>query len=126
MLHRREGCTCNTGAIPVGLWLRTGSQGPDLLVDVRGSLCRRLAEVQLQTNNLGPRCSVDDDSRRVNDAATTMFEKPLEPELNVVSAPGAVVAGVSQRQLKAGRVLAAHEVHALDLSTRLLQRSGNF
>src|SRR5260370_42345998 len=119
MLQRREGCTCNTGAMPIGLWLCTGSHGAGLLADVYLDRRFYLAEIQFETNDLGPRYSVDDDLWRMNDAAATMFEKPLEPELNVVSAPGAVVAGVSQRQLKAGRVLAAHEVPALDLSARL-------
>src|SRR5260370_42220209 len=99
MLHRREGCTCNTGAMPVGLWLCTGSQSADLLADVHLDRRFYLAEVQFETNDLGPWYSVDDDFWRVNHAAATMSEKPLGPGLNVVSAPGAVVAGISQRQI---------------------------
>src|ERR1700682_2364208 len=98
MLQRRDGCTCSTGAIPVGLELPTGYSA-ERSAHITGS--RRgldtLTEIKLQPNDFGPWYSVDDDLRRINDASTTtVLEEPLQPELDVVPAPGSIVALVRQ------------------------------
>src|SRR4051794_3921382 len=110
MLHRSVGCTCTTGAMPVGLRMTLLSMQPDSADLPREILqaCRLfsdMAEVELHRDEAGERCPVDNDPRRPRVPAVAQV--PLEPEENVVAAPRAVVALVAERQAEPGRMLAA-------------------
>src|SRR6476659_1521237 len=101
MLQRLVGCTWSTGAIPVGLSTRSATQagGRELAGDVldhRGHVLLDMAEVELHAHEVGERDPVDDDPRRPRVAAVR--EVPLEPEEDVVPAPGPVVAVVGERE----------------------------
>src|SRR6478735_2577661 len=111
MLQRRVGCTWSTGAIPVGLTTRSATQshGGDLAGDVLDHgrhVLLDVTEVELHADEVGKRDPVDD-PRRPRRAAVILV--PLEPEENVVPAPGAVAAVVGEREPEARRVLAADE-----------------
>src|SRR3954454_130550 len=108
MLQSRVGCSCSTGAIPVGL-LAMDPDGADLGGEIldAGRLLADVPEVELHPNEIGERRPVDDDSRRSWRAAVALV--PLEPEEDVVPAPRAVVTVVAERQAQSGCVLAADE-----------------
>src|SRR3954454_19676409 len=98
MLQSRVGCTCRTGAIPVGLLSAMEAGSSDLTCELLDAahLLADVAEVELHPDEVGERDPVDDDPRRPRVATVVMV--PLDPEEDVVPAPRPVVNVVAERQ----------------------------
>src|SRR6478736_870775 len=122
MLQSRVGCSCRTGATPVGLFSAMESCGTNFTCELLdpADLLADVAEVELHPHEIGERRAVDDDPRRPRVAPVTQV--PLEPEEDVVPAPWAVVTLVAEREAQPRRMLATEERGALDRGGGLLER----